>query len=81
MLERQRKRQAKKIHEEELNRKKRIAKLDKELAKLREENRKITCVVCDQKSRFWFSMNKELSIVTYHEFSTPIRYIFTIFLT
>lgn len=47
-LERQRKRQAKKIHEEEINRKKRIAKLDKELAKLREENRKLTCVVCDK---------------------------------
>ena len=47
-LERQRKRQVKKIHEEELNRKKRIAALDKELAKLREENRKLSCVVCDK---------------------------------
>lgn len=47
-LERQRKRQAKKIHEEEINRKKRIAKLDKELARLREENKELKCVVCDK---------------------------------
>ena len=45
--ERQKRRQEKILLKEQSLHKKRIAKLDKELAKLRQENKKYKCVVCD----------------------------------
>ena len=47
-LERYKRKQEKRLLREQAVHKKRIAKLDKELARLKEENRKLTCVVCDK---------------------------------
>ena len=47
-LKRARKRQEKRLLEEKAKRDKRIAALDKELEKLRKENRELKCVVCDK---------------------------------
>ena len=47
-LERAKKRQEKRLLEERAKRDKRIAALDRELEKLRKENRELKCVVCDK---------------------------------